>query len=209
MRKKVSDLLPHFFPEMKQLLPICVLFVSIVFRLGAQSSSVAGEDYVLQPQDLLRVVVFQEDDLTREVRISRECSIQLPLIGNVNLKGKTLHEAETMIRDLYAADYLVAPQINLIVLEYASRTVNVLGAVNTPGVVVFPQEQGLTLLDAISRAGAFSRLANRQKIKLTRTMTGGQTENFTINADDLIDGSSSQQWQLQPGDVIYVPERIL
>jgi polysaccharide export outer membrane protein len=169
----------------------------------------AAADYVLQPSDLLNVQVFQEENLKRDVRVSQEYSITLPLIGKVDLKGKSLRQAEDLIRELYNRDYLVNPQVNVVVVEYAKRSVNVIGQVNQPGAVLFPQEQGLTLLDAISRAGGFTRLANRSQVKLTRTNADGKTETYIINADDLIKGSSSTSWQLLVNDIVFVPERIL
>ena len=157
----------------------------------------------------MNVQVFQEENLKRDVRVSQEYSITLPLIGKVDLKGKSLRQAEELIRDLYNRDYLVNPQVNVVVIEYAKRTVNVIGQVNQPGAVLFPQEQGLTLLDAISRAGGFSRLANRSQVKLTRTNADGKTETYIINVDDLIKGSSSNSWPLLVNDIVFVPERIL
>lgn len=167
-------------------------------------------DYVLQPQDLIRVQVFQEEDLNREVRVSQELTITLPLVGSVDLRGKTVRQAEEQIRQLYDKDFLVNPQVNVIVVEYWKRFVKVFGAVNTPGVVVFPPEEGLTLLGAVSRAGGFNRYADKTRVILTRTNAAdGKTESFTINADDLLKGRSSESWPLQPDDVINVTERIL
>jgi polysaccharide export outer membrane protein len=166
-------------------------------------------DYLLQPSDLLDVQIFQEENLKRAVRVSQEYSITLPLIGKVDVKGKSLRQAEDLIRDLYARDYLVNPQINVVVIEYAKRTVNVIGQVNQPGAVLFPQEQGLTLLDAVSRAGGFSRLANRTQVKLTRTNADGKSDTYVIDADDLIKGRSSNTWPLLVNDIVFVPERIL
>lgn len=166
-------------------------------------------DYLLQPSDLLDVQIFQEENLKRAVRVSQEYSITLPLIGKVDVKGKSLRQAEDLIRELYARDYLVNPQINVVVIEYAKRTVNVIGQVNQPGAVLFPQEQGLTLLDAVSRAGGFSRLANRTQVKLTRTNADGKSDTYVIDADDLIKGRSSNTWPLLVNDIVFVPERIL
>jgi protein involved in polysaccharide export with SLBB domain len=58
---------------------------------------------VLQASDLIRVQIFQEDDLNREVRISQENTVKLPLIDTVSLKDKTVRQAEEYIRDLYGA----------------------------------------------------------------------------------------------------------
>lgn len=187
--------------------------LSLLLPLSSQMQrplpAAAAMDYVLQPSDLLNVQIFQEEDLKRDVRVSQEYSITLPLIGTVDLKGKSLRQAEDLIRDLYNRDFLVNPQVNVVVIEYAKRTVNVIGAVNQPGAVLFPQEQGLTLLDAISRAGGFNRLANRKEVKLTRTNVDGKTDTYIINADDLIRGRSSNNWPLLVNDIIYVTESIL
>lgn len=168
----------------------------------------AGE-YVLQPLDLLQIRIFQEPEMGREVRISRENTVTLPLVGRVELKNLTISGAESHLRELYDRDYLVNPQVNVVVLEYSRRTVNVLGSVGAPGEIGFPQEEGLTLLDAISRAGGFTRLAERRKVKLTRKLDSGKIETFTIDADKLIEGDSEERWKLQTDDLIYVPERFL
>jgi polysaccharide export outer membrane protein len=182
-----------------------------LFALGslASASDPAPTDYVLQPADLLRIVVFQQPDLQRDVRITQEYTINLPLLGSVNLRDKSVRQAEELIRELYDRDYLVNPQISLTVLEYTQRTVKVLGAVNQPGAIEFPTEQKMGLLEAIARAGGFSRLADRRKVRLSRTLADGKSENFTINADDLIQGDSTEPWLLTKDDVIFVPERLL
>jgi len=192
---------------------LTALLALALLRAGALAAEEApaaqSTDYVMQPSDLIRVMVFQEPDLTREVRITQEYSITLPLIGTIDLRNKTVRQAEEIIRSLYDKDYLVNPQINLTVLEYTQRTVKVLGAVNQPGAIVFPPEQKMGLLEAIARAGGFSRIAERRKVRLSRTLDDGKTENYVINADEMIQGASAQQWLLTKGDVIFVPERIL
>jgi len=175
----------------------------------AGATSPTQPEYVLQPFDLIQVVVFQETDMERQVRLSQESTVTLPLIGTVNLKGMTIHDAQNRIRDLYARDYLVNPQINITVLEYSKETVTVLGSVNAAAAITIPPEQTLMLLDAIGRAGGFSRLADRKHVKLTRLTDDGKTSTVVINADQIIQSTSGDQWALRKGDVIYVPERIL
>jgi polysaccharide export outer membrane protein len=165
-------------------------------------------DYVLQPSDLIRVLIFQEPDLLREVRITQEYTITLPLIGTIDLRGRTVRQAEEIIRGLYDKDYLVNPQVNLTVLEYTQRTVQVVGAVNSPGAVVFPPEQKMGLVEAIARAGGQSRIADLKRVQLTRTTAEGKTETFTINVVDLMKGASGEQWLLLKGDVVLVPEKL-
>lgn len=166
-------------------------------------------DYVMQPSDLIRVLIFQQPDLLREVRITQEYTITLPLIGTIDLRGRTVRQAEEIIRSLYDKDYLVNPQVNLTVLEYTQRTVQVVGAVNQPGAVVFPPEQKMGLIEAIARAGGQSRIADLKRVRLTRTNAEGKAENQIINVDDMMKGNSNEQYLLLKGDVIFVPERLL
>ncbi|MEN9633526.1 MAG: hypothetical protein RL077_1930 [Verrucomicrobiota bacterium] len=178
---------------------------------GRKASPLTTSDYLLQPQDTLRVQVYQEEDINRqgEVSISQEFTIFLPLIGNINLKGKTARQAEVMIRDLYDKDYLVKPQVSVIVTKYAERSVNVFGAVNAAGRKLFPPERGLTILDAISLAGGHSRLADLKKVKLTRSSGDGDAVTTTINVDEIMKGGGKDPVKLNPDDVIFVGERLL
>ena|ERR1041385_4611951 len=174
----------------------------------------SSNDYLLTPQDVIRIQIFQEPDLGRELPISAEGVVELPLIGRVELKGKTVRQAEEMIRKMYDADYLVDPQVNLTVLTYAPRTIEVFGAVGNPGVITFPKEEMLTLTKAISLAGSFNRLANQRMVKLTRKMPDGSTKTFgPINVQDIIarnkGDNDADNMPLIPGDVIFVPEKII
>ncbi|MDI1320413.1 MAG: polysaccharide export protein [bacterium] len=193
---------------------LCRLLVWLAFPLLAAGLRAEDQppapatDYVLQPSDLIRVLVFQEPDLLREVRITQECTITLPLIGTIDVRDKTVRQAEEIIRSLFDKDYLVNPQINLTVLEYTQRTVQVVGSVNQPGAVGFPPEQRMGLVEAIARAGGQSRIADLKRVQLTRTNADGKVENFTVNVDSLMKGGSAEQWLLRKGDVIFVPEKL-
>ena len=178
--------------------------------LGQDTSTPAvSSNYVIQPSDVIRLMVFQEPDLTQEFRVPQNGRFHFPLIGSVDLTGKTVEKAEALLRQLYDRDYLVNPQINLLVIEFSQRRVNVLGAVNSPGTVVFPPEENMTLLDAISRAGGFSRLGNRRSVTLTRKGPDGETKQYRINADEIVRGEGASTWTLEKDDLIYVPERLL
>ena len=183
------------------------LFFAAVPHVAGQISDKAG-NYRLSPSDLLRVEVFQEPDLFREVRIAQDGSILLPLVGKIYIGGKSIFDAERLITELYNRDYLVNPQINVTIVDYALRRVNVIGQVNNPGIVVFPPEEEMVLLEAISLAGGFNRLADKRKVTLTRTLLNGKTETFTIDTGKLIAGDDAMRWDLQKDDVIFIPERV-
>lgn len=185
---------------------VLALLLCTARALAADS---AQAEYILQPMDLIKIEVFQEPDLERQVRVTQDGSITLPLINRVDVKGKTVQQALDTIRDLYNASYLVNPQINLTVMEYAKRDVKVLGQVAKAGAVDIPTDRPLKLLDAIALAGGFTRLADRKRVTLTRTDTDGKTTTTEINADNIIQSKDGDSWVLQQGDVINVPERLL
>ena len=190
---------------------IATLYLSSLFLLPltyGQKTKDATGNYLLNPSDLLRVEVFQEPDLIREVRVAQDGSVVLPLIGKIYVGGKSIFDAESLITELYNRDYLVNPQINVTITEYALRRVNVIGQVNKPGIVVFPPEEEMVLLEAISLAGGFNRLADKGKVTLTRTLPNGKSETFSIDTRKLISGDQSTTWNLQKDDVIFVPERV-
>lgn len=202
---------------MRSLRPVfAVIFIAAaaIVRVIAADRSVSVEkpspavssNYVLRAGDLLRIQVFQEPDLDRELRVAQDGTVVFPLIKTITVAGMTVPKLEAEVVRLYDADYLVNPQINITVLQYAERHVNVMGAVNTPGAIIFPSEEKMTLLDAVTRAGGFSRLADRRHVRLTRIGADGEPTNTDINADALIKGTSAQTWVLQPDDIIYVPE---
>jgi polysaccharide biosynthesis/export protein len=208
--------------------PLFVMLIAAAFSVPALSAPARGAaedkpaegksraprepsklDYILQPGDLIRVHVFQEDEINRagEIRVSQEYTVNLPLIGSIDLHGKTVRQTEELVRELYDRDYLVNPQVSVNVVKYVQRVVKVFGSVGTPGVVAFPEEEALTISGAISRAGGFSRLADRRKVTLTRTAADGKTETWLLNGDDVLKGGSDDV-ALQPGDIINVAERI-
>ncbi len=196
---------------MRKLFAALLLLVSLGLAHAStqESKPSASIDYVLQPLDLIRILVFQEPDLERQVRISQEYTINLPLIGQVDLTGRSVRQAEELIRQLYDRDFLRNPQITITVIEYTPRTVQVLGAVNQPGSIAFTPEQQMGLVEAIARAGGQARIADLKRVRLSRAKPDGTTDTVTINVDDIMKGVSNDRWLLQKGDVIFVPERIL
>ena len=100
-----------------------------------------GENYILKASDVLEITVYQEMDLKKSVRIEGDGSVALALIGKVKVAGMTLSEAQSLISDLYNRDFLVDPQISLLIISFAPKFVHVLGMVGNPGKVEMPPDQ--------------------------------------------------------------------
>tara|TARA_B100000965_G_scaffold406480_1_gene445631 strand:+ start:5193 stop:5762 length:570 start_codon:yes stop_codon:yes gene_type:complete len=174
---------------------------------GAKANLGARQNYVLRSTDLIQVEVFQEEDLYKEVRVAADGMIVLPLIGKVKVAGMTVSEAQEKIRELYDQKYLVDPQINLLVIQYAPRRVQVLGQVNQPGYVIIPPEEEMTLAQAISGAHGMTLRADPKNVKIKR-VADGKTKVFTINFNEILRNPEAKDVYVHDGDTIYVEERL-
>ena len=195
----------------------CLLFSLIIcspLLSQAQSSAggsqnvVAGSNYTLQPLDIIEVSVFQEPDLQTQVRISQDGSISLPLIGKVQIAGMTLMDATSLVTQLYDRDYLVNPQVSMLLLQYTEQRAYVHGQVNRPGPVIIPPEEHMTITQAISAAGGLTRLAS-YSIQLTRTDKDGKKKVMELDFKDILKDPNAKDVEIQNGDSIFVPESII
>ncbi|MGJ8650430.1 MAG: polysaccharide biosynthesis/export family protein [Opitutaceae bacterium] len=179
---------------------------------GSSSSGVGmvvGENYVLKPSDVISIEVYKESDLNKSVRVEGEGSVSLALIGKVKIAGMTVAEAQSLITDLYNRDYLVDPQVSVIVVSFSSKVVRILGSVNNPGVVEIPPDRDLTLTEAIAGVNGVSRLGNPKSITIKRVDESGRARQMEINFSRILTDPNVKDIILQEGDTIWVPERII
>jgi polysaccharide export outer membrane protein len=164
-----------------------------------------SRDYSILPADILEIAVFQEPDLKSTLRVSNEGTIAFPLIGVVPVGGLTPQGAGQAIRDRLAKGYLVNPQVSVTVMEFSKRRFTVLGEVQKPGSYDMPDQQAVTVLQAIGMAGGYTRIANPSKVTLMRK-SGGTAQTFALNAKRMASGDAQSAFIVQPGDVITVAE---
>jgi protein involved in polysaccharide export with SLBB domain len=173
----------------------------------APESRSGSDTYLLRANDLIRITVFQEDDLLTETRISTSGFITFPLLGTVYLKGKSVAEATAEIRKRLDKDYIINPQVTLTVLAYAQQWVTVLGEVQKPGQIEIPTEGGLDLLGAIALAGGYTRVADPSRVIVRRTVDGHDVV-LKVNARKSARDVNVQPFLVLPGDRISVSESI-
>ncbi len=166
-----------------------------------------GEDEAdrkVAPADTLIIDVFGEKGLSVERRVEQGGTIKYPLLGNVPVAGKTTVEIAALLQKQLKDDYLVDPQVSVNVKEYSQFTVTVLGEVGGKiGVIKLPGERQMDILEAIAEGGGFTANANKNKIRLMRK---GQTKIYKLDQLLKLTDPKKKVW-LEPGDVIYVPER--
>lgn len=170
---------------------------------------IVGENYVLKPSDVISVEVYQEEDLSKTVRVEGDGSVALSLIGKVKMGGMTVAEAQSLITDLYNRDYLVDPQVSVLVTSFSPKIVHVLGSVNSPGVVEIPPDRDLTLTEAIAAVKGVSRLGNPKSIRIKRVDEDGGARQMEVNFNRVVTDPNVKDLVLQEGDTVWIPERII
>ena len=172
--------------------------------------------YVVGATDVLTIRVFDEPTLGCECTVDTDGSITFPLVGRVEVGGKTLRETETILTTLLRKDYVRRAQVSVEIKSYRSRSIFVLGEVRTPGKYSIGDQ--VTLLEVIANAGSLTPNAGNtiivQRQKDPRAPVTGPalpTENtgveiMRISYDDLREGRLRSNIVLQDGDTLFVPE---
>jgi len=178
-------------------------------------SSQAVLAYRVTLTDLLRVDIYQEDDLRTMSRVDAKGKINLPLVGEVKVSGLTVSEAQKAVENAYRdGRYLRDPQVTINVEAYAAREVSIQGQIRSPGRYPMPIETAMTVLELVTRAGGFTDTARGTAVNVTRVAPDGTKQVFTIDVDSLLKGKdraniSDNSILLEPGDIVFVPERII
>lgn len=184
-----------------------------VFICGAFLAK-AEEDsaYQLFARDIVTMAVFGEPDMSTQLRISGVGAINAPLIGDIEIAGLTLAEAEGKLEKAYVeAQIFIRPQITLQVVEYSKKEISVLGQIGRQGKIELPVESvRINIVNAVSLAGGFTRIARADAVRVTRkSPNDGAEQVFTVNVEQMISGKSKEPpFYIYPGDVIFVPERL-
>lgn len=163
----------------------------------------ARQEYVLGAGDMVRVVVYGSPDLTTETRVAAGGTITFPLLGEVAVGGITAGEAEKKIAAaLENGGFLKQPQINLVVIQYQSQMVAVLGDVYKPG--RYPLDRPNTLTDVLAMAGGAT--PNGSEIVTVTSARDGKSERHEYDLREWFDrGQLSHNPAIRGGDIIYVP----
>ena len=176
-----------------------------IFTILLLSVPAFGQDYIVGEDDVLKVMVYDHDDMTTTVRVSGDGTIILPLLNRVNVAGMTITAISEKVSKLLADGYIVNPQVNMFIEEFRSKKVVILGQVIKPGLY---ELSGVTsLLELISKAGGLTKDAGGTTIIKRKTGSGDADRNdvMTIDMTRLIEkGDTSQNVMMMSGDNVYI-----
>ena len=166
----------------------------------------APANYVLSPNDLVEVKVFQEDDMDWTVRVTKDSTVNLPLVGSIPVVGRTPAELGEVVKTKLHDGYLVHPQVTVSVLEFSKRRFTILGEVNKPGQIDFPDNAELDVLQALGMAGGYTKQANPARIYIKRRVNDREVV-LTVDAKRMA-RRDAPPFKILPGDTITVGETI-
>jgi len=196
---------------MKVMRAVCRLALMLAFVFttvvrGQQTAPNAGEPYVIGPEDVIEIAVWNNTDLSRTVPVRPDGKISLPLLHDVQAGGLTpmqLCGAVTASLARFVAD----PVVSVIIREVHSVKVTVIGEVKTPG--RYEVRSRATVLDVLAMAGGLSQYASRGRITVLRC-EGDNVRQLAFDFDKVTaraagTATSQMNFSVQPGDIIVVP----
>lgn len=182
---------------------VCGLLLVVWCLWSGICGLVFAQDYRLGPDDALKITVFREQELDRDVRVSSDGYFSFPLLGKVKAEGLTVPELEASLTAKLKR-YLKNPQVTVFIKEYS--TITVTGQVKEPG--AYPLKGELSVIEAISLAGGFTKFASRNKVKVMRIENGEKKIIMVKVADISKTGDKTKDVPLKQGDIIFVPESL-
>jgi polysaccharide biosynthesis/export protein len=160
--------------------------------LAPPAAASSADNYVLGPNDRVRLKVYGEPDIAGEYEIDSTGQVSVPLAGHIKAAGLTTKQLERAIASALSKGIVRDPRVNVEIALY--RPYYILGEVKKSG--EYPYRLGLTVMDAVASAGGFTYRANEHKVFLRRSGAGAE-EVYPLDSPILV----------FPGDNIRIPER--
>lgn len=185
----------------------CLLCLSVVGCFEPDHGLIPPAESVdvtsgLNSGDTFEVRVYGEPEVGGSFQVQEDGSIVFPLLGRIEVVGKTQGQLSAMLQKQLAAGFLRDPQVTVVMTARENLEVSVLGQVQKPGTFAYVEK--LTLVQAVSDAGGLTEIAHKRRVKLTRRTAAGQ-ETFEVSIPAITEGREADI-PLQPGDIVFVPE---
>lgn len=190
-------------------------FILALAVAAAQATQASGDrlNYVVGPDDVLTVTVFNEPGLSGKFRVEHDGEFSYPFVGRVRAGGRTVQDVADLLKIRLADGYLRYPQVTVDVDQFRSQSVFVMGEVRTPGKYVLSGP--VTLLDALATAGATTDEAGVEVLILhpKDPVAGSATlpdqrdaDVSTVSLREIQSGKLSRNVTIRDGDTIFVPK---
>ncbi len=173
---------------------------------GTGEETVDQSSYQIGPGDVLDIFVWRNPEISTKVPVRPDGKISTPLVEDMVAVGKTPSQLARDMEDVLAT-YIKSPAVNVIVTEFRgalSEQVRVVGQAANPQMI--PYREGMTLLDVMIAVGGLGEFAAGNRAKLVRRI-GANNREYRVRLDDLLNkGAVEHNIDIEPGDVIIIPE---
>lgn len=181
---------------------LVVVLLALVALLGPHRAGAQSLEYRIGPEDVLHISVWKEEDLDRKVLVRPDGGVSFPLVGDIQVSGRTPLEVQDEIRSRLAR-YIPEAEVTVSVDKISGYTIFVLGEVKEPG--QFTLGRYVDVVQALTLAGGTTPYAAESKIRILRRKDGREVVH-RFNFSDIKKGQKlSQNIILQSGDVVVVP----
>jgi len=180
-----------------------IVCISVCTAAGAKEKK---KKYVIREGDFLSIIVYPAEELGREAVVQPDGNIELKLIGSVKAKGMTNRSLAKLLELRFSA-YVRKPQVSVIIKKFSGHQLFVTGAIRSPG--SYDYHEGIKAMELISEAGGVLDEAVIKEIRVIRG-AGEDKEIINVNLDLIMNkGETEKDILLKPGDVVFVPKRML
>lgn len=184
-----------------------------------------GSSFTLKPGDVIDVSVLEDANLNRQVLVRPDGRVTLPIVGSVEVAGRTPEQVRSIVLARLSRDFVTPPTVSVALTNLGSRNqlleqeaiqnefdptgrIFIVGQVGGSGSFEFDKDKPFNILQAISLAGGPGPFAATKRIQIRRIAEDGTTQVFLFNYKDVEEGESIvAPMELMDGDVIVVPER--
>lgn len=190
-----------------------MIAISVVLLRAEEPAS-----YVVGPNDTLAITVYEQPQLSGKYMVQPDGTFTFPLLGRVKVGGLNVQTIENDMRDRLARGYLRNPQVSVIVDQYRSQQIFVIGEVKQPGGLQFTGT--MTMVEALARVGSITDNAGSEAL-IVRQAPGAQPPDeaalkraqeskddanvIHVNLQSLQTGALSENVTLRGGDTIFIP----
>jgi polysaccharide export outer membrane protein len=186
--------------------------------LVAHTAAQERAPYIVGPDDVLKVTVYDQPQLTGSYPVQADGTFTFPLVGRVKVGGLSMQAIEDELRGRLAQGYLKNPQVGVAVDQYRSQQVFVMGEVRQPGSLQFTGS--MTVIEALARSGSTTERAALEALivrspggapppldaaAVERAQQSKDSEVIRVDLQSLQTGTLSQNATLRGGDTLFVP----
>ncbi len=179
------------------------VLMALATSVFAQNST-AAKPYTLKPEDVLRIQVFNQQQIAADVPVGEDGNIAAPFVGVLYVEGKTIAEVEAELFKLYKKKLLLRdPIVSVTITQYRRLKASINGQVNRSGEIIF--RPGDTIMNLLSAGGGY--ISDRADARRATLRRKNSRELIPVDLYALtVFGDNSQNYELQDGDVLDIPE---